>query len=84
MPVPKRKTSKRRRNNRNANKCLKPGAVMSCLTCNNPVAPHQVCMECGYYKGKKIIETKADRREKRGQLKAQQAGTATQQESATE
>lgn len=68
MPVPKRKNSKQRRNKRFANKGLKPGAVMACLTCREPILPHLVCSDCGYYKGKKIIQTKSDRAQKRGDV----------------
>ncbi len=73
MPVPKRKTSRSRKSKRSANKGIKPGAVMGCLTCQAPVTPHQVCQICGYYKGRKVLRTKKERSELRGQaLKARQ------------
>ena len=61
MPVPKRKTSKSRRDKRSANKGLKVRSVASCQTCQEPVAPHRVCNQCGYYKGVKVLRTKVDR-----------------------
>ena len=83
MPVPKRKTSKARRDKRHANKGLKIKAVASCQTCQSPVAPHQVCYECGYYKGVKVIRTKLDRMHERGQARREQeslqAGIAPEQ-----
>ncbi len=69
MPVPKRKRSKARRDKRFANKGIKPKAITGCQTCQSPIAPHTVCKECGYYKGKKILRTKTDRMYERGQVR---------------
>lgn len=69
MPVPKRKTSKSRRDKRSANKGLSVKSVAACQTCAAPVAPHQVCYECGRYKGVKVIKTKTDRMHERGQVR---------------
>lgn len=74
MPVPKRKVSKRRRDQRSANKGVKPKSVAACLTCQEPLASHTVCKGCGYYKGVKVITTKTDRMYTRGQaLEAREA-----------
>lgn len=69
MPTPKRKLSKSRRDMRSANKGLKPKAVAACQTCQAPIIPHQACKECGYYKGTKILRTKADRMYQRGKAR---------------
>lgn len=69
MPVPKRKHSRSRRDKRSANKGLEAKAIASCQTCQTPVLPHQVCFECGYYKGVKIVKTKTDRMHERGQAR---------------
>ena len=69
MPVPKRKTSRSRRDKRSSTKGIRPASVASCLTCQEPVAPHQACKACGYYKGVKILRTKTDRMYERGQRK---------------
>ncbi len=57
MAVPKRKTSKQRRNKRRASayRFNKP-TVTTCPNCSEPVMPHRVCRACGYYDGKQIIE----------------------------
>lgn len=66
MPVPKRKRSRARRDSRFANKGLKVQAFSACLQCQEPVAPHQACKHCGYYKGKKVLtNTKGERSLKR-------------------
>ena len=84
MPVPKRKLSRKRRNQRSANKGIKPKAIAACQTCQAPVMPHQVCTECGYYKGAKVIQTKTDRMYKRGQAReARQASLKSQQPAQT-
>jgi large subunit ribosomal protein L32 len=56
MPVPKRKTSKARRDRRRAHDSLTPPNVVLCPTCKEPKLPHMVCLKCGNYKGKKYIE----------------------------
>lgn len=72
MPVPKGKSSKSRRDKRSANQQAKVKAIASCKTCQTPVLPHQVCFECGYYKGVKVIRTKTDRMHDRGQARREQ------------
>lgn len=70
MPVPKRKRSRARRDSRFANKGIKAKPFNSCANCEHPMMSHQVCHECGYYKGRKIMETKNDRAAKRGKVRA--------------
>ena len=61
MPVPKRKTSKARRDQRQSTKFIRPKALVFCTNCTEPMNTHQACMRCGYYKGRKIFATKLDR-----------------------
>ena len=89
MPVPKRKTSKSRRDSRSANKGVKPKAVASCQTCQAAIAAHAVCQDCGYYKGVKILKTKTDRKYTRVQMREAmqakvQAKSASDQDSSGE
>ncbi len=78
MPCPKRKTSKARRNKRSANKGLDVQTFTNCPNSGIPVMPHTVCLESGYYKGVKVMATKADRLTSRTQKaqvqKARKAG----------
>ncbi|NLY09923.1 MAG: 50S ribosomal protein L32 [Tissierellia bacterium] len=56
MAVPKRKTSKQRRNKRRASSYrLNKTTVVECSNCHEPKMPHRVCKSCGYYDGKEII-----------------------------
>lgn len=86
MPCPKRKASRARRNKRSANKGLDVQTFTSCPNSGVPVMPHTVCLESGYYKGVKVIATKADRLEKRSQkrqaMQARQAAKMKGAESA--
>jgi large subunit ribosomal protein L32 len=57
MAVPKRKTSKAKRDKRRAHDGLANPPQSTCPQCGAPRLPHRVCMTCGTYKGRTIIET---------------------------
>ena len=67
MPVPKRKTSKARRDQRQSCKFIRPQSIAGCSNCESPNLPHQVCKDCGFYKGRKVLATKIERALKRGE-----------------
>ncbi len=69
MPEPKRKRSRARRDKRFANKGMKVKSFGACSQCEAPNLPHQICQQCGYYKGRKVLSTKLDRSLKRGERK---------------
>ncbi|MGA9530581.1 MAG: 50S ribosomal protein L32 [Candidatus Babeliales bacterium] len=71
MPVPKRKRSRARRDKRFANKGIKVTLFGRCKQCDQVLLPHQACLGCGYYKGAKVMDTKADRSVKRVKQKQQ-------------
>ncbi len=71
MPVPKRKRSRARRDKRFANKGIKVASFTACQNCNKEVACHQACKSCGFYKGIKVLTTKAERILKRGKQRDQ-------------
>ncbi|MDA3846464.1 MAG: 50S ribosomal protein L32 [Vallitaleaceae bacterium] len=56
MAVPKRKTSKARRNARRANWKLTAPNLATCTKCGALVMPHRACKSCGTYKGKVVLE----------------------------
>jgi large subunit ribosomal protein L32 len=56
MAVPKRKTSKARKNKRRSNIKLNGPAVVLCPRCHEPKRAHMVCPECGYYRDMEVIE----------------------------
>ena len=67
MPVPKRKRSKSRRDKRFANKGIKLAIFSECSNCSTALSGHHVCTNCGFYKGRKIMTTKLDRKLKRAE-----------------
>ena len=57
MAVPKRKTSKARRNSRRSSVWkLDAPALSRCSNCGELTAPHRVCKNCGFYKGVQVIK----------------------------
>ncbi|RJX20958.1 MAG: 50S ribosomal protein L32 [Ammonifex sp.] len=55
MGVPKSRTSKQRRRLRRGQiKATAPGLV-PCPHCKTLKKPHSVCLNCGQYKGRKVI-----------------------------
>ncbi len=56
MGVPKKRTSKMRRDMRRAgNNGLKVAVqTVSCSNCGAAVVSHRACPACGFYKGKKV------------------------------
>jgi large subunit ribosomal protein L32 len=57
-PLPKRKLSKGRRGRRRQHDQLQPVALVPCDHCGAMKRPHIVCPECGFYKGREIVEVK--------------------------
>lgn len=55
MAVPKRRTTRSKRNMRRANhdKVSAP-QLIACANCGEPSVSHRACPACGFYKGKKV------------------------------
>ena len=56
MGVPKRRTSKARKNQRRAMIKLTSPTITSCPRCHEPKEAHRVCPACGYYKDQDVLE----------------------------
>jgi len=56
MAVPKKKTSKSRRNQRRAHDFLERTYAIICPNCGEAVLRHRACMACGHYRGRKVVE----------------------------
>ena len=59
MAVPKKKRSKSCNGMRWSHKKVTHDALSSCTHCGAAKRSHHICGECGYYKGKMMIEPKA-------------------------
>jgi len=55
MPVPKRKTSKMKRDSRRAQHKAVVEGLSYCPQCRAPKLPHRACPKCGTYKGREVI-----------------------------
>jgi large subunit ribosomal protein L32 len=55
-PLPKRKISRRRRNNRRSHDALSLKHLVRCDNCNEYKPSHTVCPHCGFYNGELIVE----------------------------
>jgi large subunit ribosomal protein L32 len=54
MPNPKRRHSKARTAKRRTHDRLAPVGLGVCPQCREPKPPHQVCKNCGYYRGRQV------------------------------
>jgi len=74
MAVPKQRKTKGRRNQRRLHIFLKAPTLSKCSKCGHFVLPHTVCQNCGYYKGKEVIDvlkklTKKERKKREKEMK---------------
>ncbi len=67
MGVPEQRHTKAKRNKRRMHLFITPSTLTSCSKCGQPVRPHIVCANCGWYKGKEVINVlaKLDKKEKK-------------------
>ncbi len=57
---PKNRTSKARRNKRQANYKLNAPNLAKCSKCGALIMPHHVCPECGTYNKRQVITVAED------------------------
>lgn len=63
MAEPKKRLTSTRSGNRQSHNALKASPFGLCSNCKQPVISHAVCQNCGYYKGKKILDIESDKKE---------------------
>ena len=54
---------------------MKRPSLVKCPKCGKPVLPYTICRNCGYYKGKEVIDvlkklTKKERKKREKEMKA--------------
>lgn len=54
-PVPKKKTSKSKRDMRRSHHALTAPAIGECPQCNAKKLSHHICPECGYYGDRQVL-----------------------------
>lgn len=60
MAVPKKKTSKAKKNMRRAHDALTASSLATCDKCGAPKRPHRICLSCGDYNGKQVLATEVE------------------------
>lgn len=56
MAVPKKKTSKSKRDMRRSHDALAQVRSGECKNCGARKLPHHVCSSCGHYKGRQVVD----------------------------
>ena len=67
MAHPMRKHSRSRRDTRRANWTLTSPSLSKCPQCGKRLIPHRVCPQCGFYRGKQVVEVKQKKEKKAAQ-----------------
>ena len=60
MANPKKRKSKSKRNMRRSHDALSAPTTSTCPECREPKLPHRVCPNCGFYKGREVVDTGRD------------------------
>ena len=53
--VPQRRTSKTRKRLRRTHFKLRENKLIICSHCGRAILPHNICIFCGYYKNKEVL-----------------------------
>jgi large subunit ribosomal protein L32 len=59
-PLPKRKSSKGRRDRQRSHDHLTSTNLVQCSNCGEMRLPHTVCSNCGHYQGREVINKKKE------------------------
>lgn len=65
MPLPKKRHSKARGRKRRTHWKIKASNLTLCPQCKEPKIPHRVCMVCGFYAGRQVVEIKVKEKKKK-------------------
>ncbi|MBU1006166.1 MAG: 50S ribosomal protein L32 [Candidatus Omnitrophica bacterium] len=65
MPLPKRRHSNSRQGKRRGSQKIHVPNVSVCPNCKAPKLPHRVCLACGYYKGRQVVQVKQKEKEEK-------------------
>ena len=60
MAVPKRRTSRSKRDKRRSHDAIGVPARSTCPQCKEPKPPHRVCPNCGTYRDREVVQTEEE------------------------
>jgi large subunit ribosomal protein L32 len=74
MAVPKKHTTKSKRDKKRMHIFLRAVELVVCEHCGKKKLPHAVCQNCGFYKGKEVIDVlgkleKKERKQREKEIK---------------
>lgn len=56
--------------NRRSHHALKAPTLSKCAHCDGMHRPHHMCLECGFYKGRQIMDIGAEKEKREARMKA--------------
>lgn len=85
MAVPRGKHTKGKRNDIRRNLFIKEPNLISCPKCGKPKKSHIICLSCGYYKNKEVINllerlTKKEKKAKEKEMAIKEKGDKKERE----
>lgn len=67
--------------NRRSHHALKQPTMAVCSNCGAHHRPHHMCLECGFYKGRQVMDLKAQKDKREARMKAKREAIKAQTES---
>lgn len=74
MAVPKSRHTKSKRDRRRAHIFLKEKILTACENCGVKILTHRACSECGYYKGRKVLDIAEKEKKKKAGVAEEKSG----------
>ncbi len=65
--------------NRRSHHALKAPTLAVCSNCDAKYRPHHMCLECGFYKGKMVVDMVAKKKARGERLEAKKTAIAEQE-----
>ncbi len=70
--------------NRRSHHALKNPTLAVCSNCGSQHRPHHMCLECGYYKGRQVMDLKAQKEKRDARMQAKREAIKAQSSSEAE
>ncbi len=67
--------------NRRSHHALKAATLATCANCGAQHRPHHMCLECGFYKGRQVIDLAAQKEKREARMQAKKDAITSQAQS---